>query len=112
MSILNLLGITDAMAQQAATPTGSLMGSLPILLLFIAVFYFVLIRPQSKRAKEHRELVKGLAKDDEVITTGGLIGKIIEVQDTFVVIKISKDVNVTFQKNSIATVVPKGTFNV
>jgi preprotein translocase subunit YajC len=112
MSILNLLGITDAMAQQAAAPTGSLMSSLPIILLFIAVFYFVLIRPQSKRAKEHRELVKGLSKDDEVITTGGLTGKIIEVKDAFIVIRISKDVDVTFQKNAIAAVVPKGTFNV
>ncbi|MDF3055248.1 MAG: preprotein translocase subunit YajC [Gammaproteobacteria bacterium] len=114
MSILNLFGITDAMAQQAPpeTAVSSLMSSLPIFIIFIAVFYFLLIRPQSKRAKEHRKLIDALAKDDEVITTGGLTGKVVDIQDTFVVVKVSKDVNITFQKNAIAAVVPKGTFNI
>lgn len=113
MSIFNLFGITDAMAQTEAAASGSsLMSLLPTLVIFVLVFYFLLIRPQSKRAKEHRKLVEGLAKEDEIITTGGLAGKIVDIQDTFIVVQISKDVNVTFQKNSIANVVPKGTFKV
>ena len=116
MSILNLLGITEAMAQtQAAAPvtaTDSLLSSLPVLIIFILVFYFLLIRPQSRRAKEHRKLIEGLAKDDEVITTGGLAGKVVDIQDAFVVINVAKGVEVTFQKNAIAAVVPKGTFNI
>jgi preprotein translocase subunit YajC len=113
MSILNLFGITDAMAQaEPATAGGSLMSSLPILIIFVLVFYFLLIRPQSKRAKEHRKLIDGLAKDDEVITTGGLTGKVVDIQESFVVVKVAKEVDITFQKNSIAAVVPKGTFKV
>ena len=114
MSILNLFGITDALAQTeaAAPPGGSLMSLLPTLIIFVLVFYFLLIRPQSKRAKEHRKLIESLAKEDEVITTGGITGKIVDIQDMFIVVKIAKDVDVTFQKNAIAAVVPKGTLKI
>lgn len=112
MSILNLIGITDAMAQApAATPAqgGGFLSLLPTLIIFILIFYFLLIRPQSKRAKDHRKLIEGLAKDDEVITTGGMAGRIVEISDNFIVMNVGKDVNVNFQKNAIATVLPKGT---
>lgn len=118
MDLLSLLGIQDAFAQAATTVTpaanqsasgNSLMGMLPTLLIFAVIFYFLLIRPQSKRAKEHRKLMESIAKDDEVVTTGGLTGKVIRVTDNYVVIGISDNVEVTFQKASIAMVLPKGT---
>ncbi|HVV68331.1 MAG TPA: preprotein translocase subunit YajC [Gammaproteobacteria bacterium] len=120
MNILNLFGISDALAQATtttatttATPAhstqGSLLSLLPTLVIFILVFYFLLIRPQAKRAKEHRKLIDGLGKDDEVVTTGGLAGKIIEINDNFLILQVAKDVQVTFQKGAIAAVLPKGT---
>lgn len=115
MSFLNLLGIGDAFAQATNTatavhsPQGSLLSLLPTLVIFILVFYFLLIRPQAKRAKEHRKLIDALVKEDEVITSGGLAGKVVEIKDNFVTLKIAKDVEVSFQKAAIAVVLPKGT---
>lgn len=114
MSLLNIAGITDALATTAASTSAqpqqaSLLSMLPMLVIFIVVFYFLLIRPQSKRAKEHRKLLEGLAKGDEVVTTGGLAGKIVKITDDFIVISIADNVEVTFQKAAIATVLPKGT---
>lgn len=115
MGISNLFGITDAFAGAATTGTtlGSSSGSLTSMLLplaiFIVVFYFLLIRPQSKRTKEHRKLLDSVTKDDEVMTAGGLMGKVVEVDDTSVVLKIAKDTDVKFQKSAITTVLPKGT---
>lgn len=115
MSIFNLVGISDAFAQATTTAApaspgqGSLLSLLPTLVIFILVFYFLLIRPQTKRAKEHRKLMEGLAKDDEVVTTGGVAGKIMEVNDNFLVLRVAKEVDITVQKNAIAVVLPKGT---
>lgn len=111
MSIFNLLGISDALAQAttAAPGQGSLLSLLPTLIIFVLVFYFLLIRPQTKRAKEHRKLMEGLAKDDEVVTTGGVAGKIMEVNDNFLVLRVAKEVDVNVQKNAVAVVLPKGT---
>ncbi len=112
MSILNLIGISDAFAQTAPAAgqsSGSFMSLLPTLIIFILIFYFLLIRPQSKRAKDHRKLIEGLGKDDEVVTTGGLAGRIVEMDENFITLKISKDTEATFQKNAIAVVLPKGT---
>ncbi len=114
MSLLNLLGISDAFAEAAtgtaaATPQNSLLSMLPMLIIFVLVFYFLLVRPQTKRAKEHRQLMDNLSKEDEVVTTGGLTGKVVEINDAFVVLEVSKSVQVTFQKNAIAMVLPKGT---
>lgn len=114
MSIFSLFGITDALAQTApaaAHPAqqGSFLTLLPTLVVFVLIFYFLLIRPQSKRAKEHRKLIDSIAKEDEVVTTGGVAGKIVDINDSFIVIKVAKDTDVTFQKNAIAMVLPKGT---
>lgn len=116
MSILNIFGITDALAQtaapaagQATTGQGSFLTLLPTLVIFILIFYFLLIRPQSKRAKEQRKLMDSLAKDDEIMTTGGIAGKIMEINDNFVVLRVAKDTDITLQKNSVAAVLPKGT---
>jgi preprotein translocase subunit YajC len=102
--------ISPAWAQAAGAPSGSpLMTVLPLLLIFV-VFYFLLIRPQSKRAKEHREMVAKVAAGDEVVTTGGLLGRISEVGEHFVTLQVSAGVSIQVQKFQIAQLVPKGTF--
>lgn len=109
------MAITDSLAimtAQAADGTASLMGMLPIILMFV-VLYFLMIRPQMKRQKEHRNLVAALAKGDEVITAGGLLGKVTKVSDNYVTIEIStlgdKPVETLLQRNSVTNVLPKGT---
>src|SRR5690625_2112925 len=97
---------------QAGDATGGLMGMLPIILMFV-VLYFLMIRPQMKRQNEHRNLVAALAKGDEVITAGGLLGKVTKVSDNYVTIEIStlgdKPVETLLQRNSVTNVLPKGT---
>ena len=99
--------IASAYAQDAA-PQNSLLSFLPLIVIFV-VFYFLLIRPQMKRAKEHKALVTQLANGDEVVTTGGLLGKITNVGDSFVTIELAENVKVKLQKHAIASVMPKGT---
>jgi preprotein translocase subunit YajC len=116
MSLLSLLGISSAhaattTATPAATPEGGFLSVLPMLIIFIAVFYFLLVRPQSKRAKEQRRLLENLAVGDEVLTTGGIIGRLTKLRDAYVVITTGKDVEMTFQKASIASILPKGTLD-
>jgi preprotein translocase subunit YajC len=115
MSILNLLGISDAFAEATTTATsvmhgteGSFVSMLLPLGIFIVVFYFLLIRPQTKKAKEHRKLVEALAKGDEVVTAGGIMGTVVDVTDNALVVEIAKDVVVRFQKSAVAMVLPKG----
>jgi len=99
--------IASAYAQDA-TPQGGLLSFLPLIVIFI-VFYFLLIRPQTKRAKEHRQLVEKLATGDEVVTNGGLLGKITNVGDSFVTVELADNVKIKLQKHAVASVVPKGT---
>jgi preprotein translocase subunit YajC len=102
--------ISPAWAQAAGAPASSpLMTVLPLLLIFV-VFYFLLIRPQSKRAKEHREMVAKLSAGDEIVTNGGVLGRIGEVGEHFVTLEISKGVAIQVQKFQIAQLVPKGTY--
>ncbi len=101
--------ITDALAQgEAAAKSDPLIGFLPLILIFV-VFYFLLIRPQSKRAKEHKKMVEALGKGDEVVTNGGILGKISDVGDNFVTVKIAENVEIKVQKHAVANVMPKGT---
>ena len=99
--------ISNAYAQDAATQ-GGLMSFLPLIIIF-AVFYFMLIRPQMKRAKEHKQLVSQLAKGDEVITNGGMLGKITDVSDAFVTLELTENVKIKVQRQAVANVMPKGT---
>ncbi len=104
--------ISDAMAEGAAaagSQDGSLLGMLPILLIMV-LFYFMLIRPQTKRAKEHKNMVGALSKGDELVTNGGLLGRVREVGDSFLTVEIADGIEVKVQKQSVATLVPKGTF--
>jgi len=99
--------ISNAYAQDASA-TGGLMSFLPLIVIF-AVFYFMLIRPQMKRSKEHRQLVAQLAKGDEVISNGGLLGRITDVSETFVTLELTDNVQVKLQRQAVASVMPKGT---
>src|SRR3990167_6832921 len=112
MSFLSMLGISTAHAATTsgtAPQEGGLMSVLQMLVIFVAVFYFLLIRPQSKRAKEQRQLMDNLMVGDEVLTAGGVIGRLTKLRDNYIVIAVSKDIELTFQKNAIASVLPKGT---
>lgn len=112
MSIWNLFGVSTAMAapETAAAPQGGgMMSMVWMLVAFAFIFYFLLIRPQSKRAKEQRKLIDSLNKGDEVMTTSGIVGKIDKLNDEFATLTIAENVNITIQKNAIVTVLPKGT---
>ena len=100
--------IASAYAQDAAPQGGGLMSFLPLIIIFV-IFYFLLIRPQMKRAKEHRQLVSNLAKGDEVVTNGGLLGKILNVGDTFLTVELAENVVIKLQKHAVSSVMPKGT---
>jgi preprotein translocase subunit YajC len=101
--------ISDAWAQAAPGAPGGQFQFALIMAAFIALFYFMLIRPQSKRAKEHQALISKLATGDEVVTTGGLLGKIAEVGDTFLTLEVADGVRLKVQKAQIAQLMPKGT---
>jgi preprotein translocase subunit YajC len=102
--------ISDAWAQAApgAAPGGQFQFAL-LMAAFIALFYFMLIRPQQRRAKEHQALVSKLSAGDEVVTNGGLLGKVTDVGDTFVTLEVAEGVRVKIQKVQIAQLMPKGT---
>ena len=99
--------IADAHAQGGGQ--GDATFSFIMLIALFAVFYFVLIRPQSKRQKEHKAMVAGLAKGDEVVTNGGLLGKITNIGDNFVTLEVSDGLEVRVQRMAISTLMPKGT---
>ena len=108
-----MIGTAYAQAAGGAPQGGdTLMGMLPIILMFV-ILYFLMIRPQMKRQKEHRNLIAALAKGDEVVTAGGLLGKVTKVNDSYVTVEVSeladKPVEVIMQKSSVSTVLPKGT---
>lgn len=104
--------ISSAFAQTApaaaGSTTSSIMSFLPIVLMFV-VLYFVMIRPQMKRQKEHRAMIDALAKGDEVATAGGLLGKVTRLGDTNIGIEIANGVEVSLQRSAVVQVLPKGT---
>ena len=106
--------ISSAFAQTApAAAVGSdiqssLMSMLPLVLMFV-VLYFVMIRPQMKRQKEHRTMIEAVAKGDEVATAGGVLGKVTRLGDVYLGVEIANGVEVTLQRSAIAQVLPKGT---
>jgi preprotein translocase subunit YajC len=109
--------ISEAFAQAAPAATGStdvmgglggLGGMLPLVLMFV-VHYFVMIRPQMKRQKEHKAMVDALAKGDEVVTSGGVLGKVSKMGDTFVGVEVASGVEIQIQRSAVVQVMPKGT---
>lgn len=108
MNLLDLL-IAPAHAQAAEQSTGSLGMSLLFPVLLIGVMYFLMIRPQMKRAKEHKAMLGQLGKGDEVLTNGGVAGVVIDLGENFITVEIADNVRVRVQRGSIANVLPKGT---
>ena len=84
------------------------MSFLPLIIIF-GIFYFLLIRPQTKRAKEHKAMIAAVSKGDEVVSNGGILGKVIHVGDSFVTLEIAKETEIKIQKQAVATLMPKGT---
>ena len=101
------LFISDAWAQ-GDPAGGGLLGLLPFVLI-IVVFYFLLIRPQQKRQKQHKEMVANLSKGDEVVTNGGTLGKITDVGENFITLEVATGVLVKVQSHAIQAMMPKGT---
>jgi len=102
--------ISDAHAQAAATTPSVGYSQYLVLAVFVVVFYFLLIRPQQKRAKEHQALLSKLAAGDEVVTAGGILGPVTDVGDSFVTVEISDGVRIKIQKSQVTQLVPKGTY--
>jgi preprotein translocase subunit YajC len=103
--------ISSAFAQSAPAAGGdmqsTLMSMLPLALMFV-VLYFVMIRPQMKKQKEHAAMISALAKGDEVITGGGLLGKVSKMGDTFIGLEVSPGVDIQIQRSAVIQVLPKG----
>ncbi len=103
--------IPDAMAQAAGgtpAPGGGLMPFL-MMAVFVVIFYFLLIRPQQKKQKEHQAMLGKLAAGDEVVTSGGILGRIVEIGDNFITLEIADNVRIKVQRFQVTTLVPKGT---
>jgi preprotein translocase subunit YajC len=112
---LEILGISNAMAEAttaaattAQSPKEGFLSMLPMLVIFMVVFYFLLVRPQAKRAKEQRQLMGSLAVGDEVVTSGGIMGTVTKLDETKVTVT-SANTELMMQKNAIIAILPKGT---
>jgi preprotein translocase subunit YajC len=106
--------ISQAFAQTAPAPSGggtesSLLSLLPLVLMFV-VLYFIMIRPQMKRQKEHKAMIEAVAKGDEVVFSGGVLGRISKLGDTYLSVEIANGVEVQVQRSAVVQVLPKGTF--
>ena len=103
--------ISPALAQDAGAAAGGGIAQIVMLVGFVLIFYFLLWRPQAKRAKQHKQLIAGLSKGDEIVIGGGLMGRITRVSDDseFLAMEISEGTEVSVQKNAVAAVLPKGT---
>lgn len=100
--------ISNAYAAAPAAPGGDLLSLAPMLIIFV-LFYFMLIRPQMKQAKETKAMIEALKTGDEVATTGGVIGKVTKVSDNFIAIEIAENTVIHVQKHAVQTLLPPGT---
>ena len=103
--------ISTAHAAPAAAQGPSLMANLLMIAVFIAIFYFLIWRPQAKRAKAHRSLIESLGVGSEIVFAGGLMGKITKLDGDFAVVELSRGVEVKIQRASVISVLPEGTLN-
>ena len=99
--------ISSAWAQDAAAQQNPMTSVFFIVILFV-VFYFMLIRPQQKRAKQHKTMIGALQSGDEVVTNGGVLGKLTDIGEQFLTVEISDGISIKLQRNAVATVLPKG----
>jgi len=100
--------IGTAYAQTAGGAAGSEMLSLLPMIGIFVVFYFLLIRPQQKRAKEQKAMMEALQKGDEVVTAGGVVGKVIKLDDNYVTLNVGSNTEISFQRNAVTALLPKG----
>jgi len=110
LEFLSNLLISPAYAQAAGEQPSVLASVLPLVFI-VVIFWLLIIRPQMKRTKQHRELISSIAVGDEIVTSGGLLGRVTMVGDSFLKVHLAEGVSVTLQKHSVAQVVPKGTFD-
>lgn len=101
--------IANAYADGTAAPAGGGLEIIIMMAVFFAIMYFMIIRPQQKRAKEHKQMLDALSKGDEVVTGGGVLGKVAAITDNFVELTIADNVTIKVQKHAVASVLPKGT---
>ena len=101
--------ISTVQAAEAAPSQGDGTSTIIMMVLFAVVFYFLLIRPQSKRAKDHKTMLEAIQKGDEVVTNGGIIGKVSKITDGFIVLNVAQGVEMKFQKHAVTASLPKGT---
>lgn len=101
--------ISPAYAQAAAGGTGDLLATMLPMVAIFAIFYFLMIRPQQKKAKEHRAMVDALEKGNEVITAGGIAGRVSKVDDQYVTVEIATGVEIHVQRHAVSQLLPKGT---
>jgi len=106
--VITDLLIPPAYAQGASAAGGDLMAFLPMIAIFV-VFYFLLIRPQQKRAKETKSMLSALERGNEVVTSGGIVGKIVDLSEQYADIEVSPNVKITVQRGAISQLLPKGT---
>ena len=100
--------ISDALAAAPEGAGDALTSFLPLIFIFV-VFYFLLIRPQSKKAKEHKQMVEAIAKGDEVVTNGALLGRVVKVGDNFIELELAEGMTVKLQRGAVGSLMPKGT---
>ena len=100
--------ISDAMAEGPAAQGGGLQ-MIIMMAIFFGIMYFMIIRPQQKRAKEHRELIASIGKGDEVVAAGGVVGKVVNLGDNLVEISVSENTTLKVQRQAVVSVLPKGT---
>ena len=103
-----MISLAHAQTAGTADPTGGFMQLLPMILMFV-VLWFLMIRPQMKKAKEHKALLADLSKGDEVVTQGGLVGKVAKVGESYITLEIAEGTQVVVQKPAVSIVLPKGT---
>ncbi len=101
--------ISDAMAEGAAAPQGGGLQLIIMMAIFFGIMYFMIIRPQQKRAKEHRELISSISKGDEIIAGGGIIGKVVNLGDNFIEMSVAEGSTIKVQRQAVSAVMPKGT---
>ncbi|KTD54194.1 SecYEG protein translocase auxillary subunit [Legionella sainthelensi] len=103
--------ISDAMAAAGAAPAPQADGTFSLIMIaaIFVLFYFMLIRPQNKRAKEHRDLVSKLKKGDEIITSGGILAKVVSLDEQYIKISLAEGVEINLQRGAVSAVLPKGT---
>jgi len=106
---VSLLTVVAAAGAAPAGAAASPWQPIIMLVIFGLIFYFMLIRPQSKRAKEHKAMLEAIQKGDEVVTIGGIVGKIVKIKDQFVVVALNDNEQIIVQKHAVSATLPKGT---